>query len=135
MHTIYYRHIFVKHVFQGHASGSFKQYNIVRPSNIGKQQPTPTVYSDTAGTSDDQVTQVYQLKHASVQDLVPILRPLLPPTSHFAAHAPTNTLVFTDTRANVQRLLDIITRVDIPDRRTSIHVVYLKPRPPRAGWE
>ena len=96
------------------------------PSNIVKQQPTPTVYSETAGISDDQVTQVYQLKHAAVQDLVPILRPLLPPTSHFAAHAPTNTLVFTDTRANVQRLLDIITRVDIPDRRTSIHVVYLK---------
>jgi general secretion pathway protein D len=111
------------HNFSAVPSGSVIK---IIPSNIVKQQPTPTVYSDTAGTSDDQVTQVYQLKHASVQDLVPILRPLLPPTSHFAAHAPTNTLVFTDTRANVQRLLDIITRVDIPDRRTSIHVVYLK---------
>lgn len=96
------------------------------PSNIIKQQPTPTRFQSNADPGDAQVTQVYQLAHASVQDLVPILRPLLPPTSHFAAHAPTNTLVFTDTAANIQRLLDIIARVDIPDRRASVHVVYLK---------
>ena len=41
--------------------------------------------------------QVYQLKHGSVRDIVPILKPLLPPTSHFAAHDPTNTIIITDT--------------------------------------
>ena len=94
------------------------------PSNVVKQRPTP-LRSDNM-TSDAQITQVYQLEHASVQELVPILRPLLPPTSHFAAHSPTNTLVFTDTAANIQRLRSIIERVDIPDRRSNIHVVYLK---------
>ncbi len=98
----------------------------ILPSNIIKQQATPTQYNEGRGGNDAQITQVYQLKHASVQELVPILRPLLPPTSHFAAHAPTNTLVFTDTLSNIQRLLKIISRVDVPDRRASIHVIYLK---------
>ncbi len=94
------------------------------PSNVVKQRPTPLSPIDLRG--DAQITQVYQLKHASVQELIPILRPLLPPTSHFAAHSPTNTLVFTDTAANIERLRHIIERVDIPDRRSNIHVVYLK---------
>jgi general secretion pathway protein D len=94
------------------------------PSNVVKQRPTPISPLDIRG--DAQITQVYQLKYASVQELIPILRPLLPPTSHFAAHSPTNTLVFTDTAANVDRLRNIIEHVDIPDRRSNIHVVYLK---------
>ena len=96
------------------------------PSNIVKQSPTPTEYIGPDSSDDRQITQVLRLKHASVQELLPILRPLLPPTSHFAAHGPTNTLVFTDTASNINRLLEIIERIDIPDRRSSVHVVYLK---------
>lgn len=95
------------------------------PNNIVKQEPTPTEYTEPTTGGDAQITQVYKLKHASVQELVPILRPLLPPTSHFAAHASSNTLVFTDSRGNVQRILDIIKRVDVPDRRSNVRVVYL----------
>ena len=96
------------------------------PSNIVKQRPTPTEYDEFVADGDQQITQVLRLKHASVQELLPILRPLLPPTSHFAAHTPTNTLVFTDTASNISRLLEIIERIDVPDRRASVHVVYLK---------
>lgn len=95
------------------------------PNNIVKQEPTPTTYGEIQDESEEQITQVYKLKHASVQELVPILRPLLPPTSHFAAHAPSNTLVFTDTRANVRRILDIIARMDLPDRGSNVRVVFL----------
>ncbi len=98
----------------------------ILPSNIVKQRPTPMSFDKEAPSSDAQVTQVYQLQHSSVQQLVPILRPLLPPTSHFAAHAPTNTLVFTDTGANIKRVMKIIERIDQPDRRSDVHVVYLK---------
>lgn len=95
------------------------------PNNLVKQEPTPTTYGEMEADGARQVTQVYKLKHASVQELVPILRPLLPPTSHFAAHAPSNTLVFTDSRANVRRILDIIGRMDLPDRGSNIRVVFL----------
>ncbi len=98
----------------------------ILPNNLVKQTPTPTKYGETDDGNDSQITQVFSLKHSSVQEMVPILRPLLPPTSHFAAHAATNTLIFTDTAANVQRILEIIKRVDQPDRSSEVRVVFLK---------
>ena len=97
----------------------------VLPSNVIKQRPTPTLFSPTQDTNDAQITQIIQLKFASVQDLVPIIRPLIPPTSHFAPHIPSNSVVITDTAANVQRVLKIINRIDVPDKRSNIRVVNL----------
>ncbi len=97
----------------------------VLPSNVIKQRPTPTLFSPTEDTNDAQITQIIQLKYAAVQDLVPIIRPLIPPTSHFAPHVPSNSVVITDTAANIQRVLKIINRIDIPDKRSSIRVVNL----------
>ena len=98
----------------------------ILPSNVIKQRPTPTVFSPSAIDNDQQITQIVQLEHASVAELVPIIRPLVPPTSHFAAHGPSNTLVMTDTAANISRVMEIVARIDIPDRRTAVHVIYLK---------
>jgi len=97
----------------------------VLPSNVIKQRPTPTLFSPTQDTNDAQITQIIQLKFASVQDLVPIVRPLIPPTSHFAPHVPSNSVVITDTAANIQRVLKIINRIDVPDKRSNIRVVNL----------
>ncbi|MCK5912348.1 MAG: hypothetical protein KAG12_00610, partial [Desulfuromusa sp.] len=41
-----------------------------------------------------------------------ILRPLMPKTSHVVAHAPTNTIVITDSAANIRRLVQILTSLD-----------------------
>jgi len=115
-------------VLEVHNFAAVPSGNVIKilPSNIVKQSPTPTEFEAPVEADDRQITQVLRLKYASVQELLPILRPLLPPTSHFAAYAPTNTLVFTDTAANVRRLIEIIDRIDVPDRRSSVHVVYLK---------
>ena len=96
----------------------------VLPSNVIKQRPTP--FGPTPDTNDAQITQIIQLTHAPVQDLVPIVRPLIPPTSHFAPHVPSNSVVITDTAANIQRVLKIIKRIDVPDKRTNVRVVYLE---------
>lgn len=96
----------------------------VLPSNIIKQRPTP--FGPTNETNDAQITQIIQLQHAGVQELQAIIRPLIPPTSHFAPHVPSNSVVITDTAANIQRVLKIIKRIDVPDKRSSVHVVYLE---------
>jgi general secretion pathway protein D len=98
----------------------------VLPSNVIKQRPTPTEFEPTSRSNDAQITQIIQLQYAGVQELVPIIRPLIPPTSHFAPHVPSNSVVITDTAANIQRVLKIIKRIDVPDKRTSVHVVYLE---------
>jgi general secretion pathway protein D len=98
----------------------------ILPANIIKQQPTRTVAGGNLLRNDEQVTQVYTLEHASVQDLTPIIRPLLPPTSHFAPHVGSNTLVFTDTAANIERVLHIMRLLDQPDTRSDINVVMVE---------
>ena len=95
----------------------------ILPSNLIKQRPTP--FGPTLKPNDTQITQIIQLKYAPVQDLVPIIRPLIPPSSHFAPHVPSNSVVLTDTAANIQRVMKIIKRIDVPDKRSSVRVVYL----------
>ena len=98
----------------------------ILPANIIKQQPTETRIGESQSRNDEQVTQVFTLRHASVQELVPILRPLLPPTSHFAPHVGSNTLVFTDTAANIARVLKIVSILDQPNTRSDINVVMIE---------
>jgi len=98
----------------------------VLPSNVIKQRPTPTLFSPTQESNDAQITQIIQLENASVQDLVAIIRPLIPATSHFAPHVPSNSVVITDTAANIQRVLQIISRIDVPDQTSNVRVIYLE---------
>lgn len=95
----------------------------VLPANQIKQKPTPLGPPENA--NDAQITQIIQLEYAPVQELVPIIRPLIPPTSHFAPHVASNSVVITDTAANIQRVIRIIKRIDVPDKRSAVHVVYL----------
>ena len=69
--------------------------NVIKivPSNVIKQRPTPTLFSATDQNNDAQITQIIQLKHAGVQNFQSIIRPLIPPTSHFAIHVPSNSMV------------------------------------------
>ena len=96
------------------------------PKAVSKQVPTPIKYGKTGISGDQQLTEVFQLKHGSVRDIVPILKPLLPPTSHFAAHGPTNTIIITDTAANINRILEIVNKLDQADTVGDTHVIYLQ---------
>jgi len=111
-------------ILEVHNFATVNAGNVIKilPSNVIKQRPTPTLFRATQDNNDAQITQIIQLKHASVQDLVPIVRPLIPPTSHFAPHIPSNSVVLTDTAANIQRVLKIINRIDIPDKRAQVRV-------------
>jgi general secretion pathway protein D len=96
------------------------------PKAVAKQTPTPLSFDGSMLRGDAQITEVYQLKHGSVRDIVPILKPLLPPTSHFAAHGPTNTIIITDTGANIKRILNIVAKLDQEEPVGDTHVVYLQ---------
>ena len=114
-------------ILEVHNFATVSSGNVIKvlPSNVIKQRPTPTLFSPTEDTNDAQITQIIQLQHASVQDLVAIIRPLIPATSHFAPHVPSNSVVITDTTANIQRVLKIIQRIDVPDQSANVRVVYL----------
>ena len=96
------------------------------PKAIAKQTPTPTTFGESAESGDQQITEVYQLKFGSVRDIVPILKPLLPPTSHFAAHGPTNTIIITDSASNIRRVLGIVEKLDQQEPVGDTHIIYLR---------
>ncbi len=67
-----------------------------------------------ASAGDQMVTQVIVVQHGTATQLVPLLRPLMAPTSQLSAHAPANALVITDYAQNVRRLMRIIDDIDQP---------------------
>lgn len=61
---------------------------------------------------DELVTRVIEVKHVSAQELVTLLRPLMPQQGHMIAHGNSNSLLVTDRAGNVDRLTSIIRRID-----------------------
>lgn len=82
------------------------------PMANAKQDRIPTLNGNAGGGQDQVVTQVIQVSNISVAQLVPILRPLIPPEGHLAAYPPTNVLIVSDVYGNVQRIVNIIARID-----------------------
>ncbi len=78
-----------------------------------KQESIPTLDGRVRTETDQMVTRVIQVENVSASQIVPILRPLIPPQGHLAAYAPTNVLIVSDRAANVERIANIIRRVDL----------------------
>jgi general secretion pathway protein D len=69
--------------------------------------------SDGQGLGEQFITRLIELKNLDATVVVDtILRPLMPKTSHVVAHEPTNTVVITDSAANIKRLAKILTSLD-----------------------
>ncbi len=86
--------------------------NVV-PVGEGKQRAS-TNARVRARAGDEMVTQVFVIQHGEAAQLVPLLRPLMAPTSQLAAYAPANALIITDYAGNVRRLRRIVAEVDQP---------------------
>ena len=74
---------------------------------------------------DDIVTRIIHLEHIRAERLVPILRPLVPAYGHLAGDAKSSALILTDRAANVERLVNIIKRLDKPARTGEVELVAL----------
>lgn len=62
--------------------------------------------------SDEVVTHVIEVKHVDANQLVPILRPLVPQRGHLAAVPSSNIIIISDSASNIARLVQIIARID-----------------------
>ena len=75
--------------------------------------------------ADDVITRVIHLDHVRAERLVPILRPLMPAYGHLAGDAKSGALILTDRAANVERLVNIVKRLDRPARTGEVELVAL----------
>jgi general secretion pathway protein D len=69
-------------------------------------------FGDVDATREDIVTRVMRVENVPAEQLVPILRPLVPQYGHLAAYPASNILIISDRSANVQRMSDIVRRID-----------------------
>lgn len=64
------------------------------------------------GSGEDYVTQAIILDNIGAQQLVPILRPLLPQSAHLAAHQVSNAVIISDRPQNLRRITELLRRLD-----------------------
>jgi general secretion pathway protein D len=85
----------------------------VVPEADAKLQGVPTYVGNAPAARGDQViTQVFQLRNESANNLLPVLRPLISPNNTVAAYPSNNTIVVTDYADNVRRIAQIIQGID-----------------------
>jgi general secretion pathway protein D len=65
-----------------------------------------------AAQGDEMITRIIQLKHVSPSEMVQILGPLKSPSAQILSHNGSSSLVVADRASNVQRMLEIIRRID-----------------------
>ena len=118
-------------VLQVHNFSAIKVGKVIKivPSNKAKQLPVPMIDEKEEKMEGKQpdalVTRVIRVEHVPASMLVPILRPLVPSTGQLQAYAPSNTIVISDTVANIQRLVKVIKNMDRADDE-QMEVVPLK---------
>ena len=61
---------------------------------------------------DELATRVLDIANVDAQGLVPIVRPMMSPGAHVAAHAPTNVVILSGRGYNVDRVARVIRRID-----------------------
>lgn len=112
-------------ILEVHGFSAVEQGKVIKiiPDADAKHHPEPTATDDAPGVGDEMVTRVIEVKNVAAAQLVPILRPLVPPQGHMAAYPQSNMLIISDRAANIERLMQIIGRIDQP---TSGEVEFVK---------
>jgi len=86
------------------------------PDANAKQSAITLSTSEHPGNGDEPVTRVIDVKNIQAAQLVPILRPLVAQQGHLAAYPQNNMVILSDRASNVQRIIEIIRRIDVPSR-------------------
>lgn len=109
-----------------------KGYTLVPSGKVNKIVPLQNARQNNLPVSDQQqgenyVTRLIRLKYAEAQTLASsVLLPLIPKTSNLTVYAPSNTLILTDNAANINRLVKIIEKLDVPSSLAQLEVFILK---------
>lgn len=100
-----------------------KFYKII-PTREAQQSPIKTyLRGGAADPSEEVITYLLKLKHLQVTDVERILKDMKSKDGQIITFEPTNTLLITDAAINIRRMIKIVTELDLPSGRDSIHVI------------
>ena len=82
--------------------------------NIDAKTQSPDVLSQLRQPprGDDMMVQVIPVHYVPAEQLVPVLRPLMPQWSNVSAYSPSNMLILSGRASNIKQLANIIKQVD-----------------------
>jgi len=66
----------------------------------------------SATANDHIVTTTIPVLNVAANQMIPVLRPIISQHGHLASYTPSNTIIVTDTQANIARLKDVINELD-----------------------
>ena len=84
------------------------------PAGAGRAPVPVSAFAKGGGNSGEMLTRVFPLKYENAANLVPVLRPMVPPNNPINAYPGNNTLVVTDYADNLERIAAVIARIDVP---------------------
>ncbi|MGL4927958.1 MAG: type II secretion system secretin GspD [Plesiomonas shigelloides] len=90
-------------------------------SNAAKVEPLPVVGEKNAGyTGDEMITRVVPVRNVSVRELAPILRQMIDNagSGNVVNYDPSNVIMLTGRAAVVERLTEVIHRVDLAGNKS-----------------
>lgn len=96
------------------------QFSAVETDGVYKIEQLQTAKQDSVDVytegkkymGDELVTRVIKVDNVDVGLLVPLLRTLIPQQAHMAQYKPTNVIVIHDSAANLDRIVQIIRKID-----------------------
>ncbi|MFH1887188.1 MAG: type II secretion system secretin GspD [Pseudomonadota bacterium] len=96
------------------------------PLPDARDKPVETRLRQESGKPEDRViTQVVPLQYADPEEIKKLFQPMISKSSIMVSYAPTNTLLITDVETNIQRLMRILTVIDVMGIDQEISVIPL----------
>ncbi len=98
------------------------------PSAEAKQRGIQTVVgkvSDLGDQKDEFVTRITRLQYVDVNQIATLIRPLFSKNGHLVPYKETNTLIMTDLKSNLHRIMTIINELDVKGYHAELYVIPL----------
>ncbi len=101
-------------VLRVHGYAAIAQGSMIKivPEAMAQQDGSAGLNGSRLQAPEELITQIVSVRHVSANELIPILRPLMPQGGQLIAHVPSNSLVISDRAGNVARLAAIVQRID-----------------------
>ena len=100
-------------------------WKIIKISDAGNA-PIGITEGSNLSPSDKFITHIIQLQNVAVTDILSIVKDLSGKNAKIINYAPTNTLIITDTAANIYRVYEIITKMDIGTPKSERKIISLQ---------
>jgi general secretion pathway protein D len=91
-----------------------------------KQETIPTVFGREAPAPAEFITRLVPLRYVDTQEVVTLLTPIVSKDGMLSAFASSNTLLVIDSRANIDRILRILSELDVEGVPPSMMIFTLR---------